>query len=138
MSIEIRRITPHDTALFQQIAEDVFDEPIVPERLAAYLKNPANLMVLAVINGEVVGQVAAVLLHHPDKPTGLYIDEVGVSPRFQRQGIAKQMMQEMLVWGRELGCEDVWLGTEPENAPAQALYAKFAEAEPIVIYQWDL
>jgi ribosomal protein S18 acetylase RimI-like enzyme len=134
MSIQIRRITAHDTALFERIADDVFDGPIVPEWLAAYLSNPATLMVLAVIHGKVIGQVAAVLLHHPDKPTGLYIDEVGVSPRFQRQGVAKQMMEEMLVWGSE----DVWLGTEPENVPARALYAKFAEAEPIVIYQWDL
>lgn len=138
MSIEIRRITAHDTALFERIADDVFDEPIVAERLAAYLKNPANLMVLAVVHGEVIGQVAAVLHQHPDKPTELYVDEVGVTPGFQRQGVAKQMMQEMLVWGRALGCEEAWLGTEPENAPARALYAKFAEAEPIVMYQWDL
>jgi Acetyltransferase (GNAT) family len=48
------------------------------------------------------------------------------------------MMEEMLVWGRELGCEDVWLGTEPENVPARALYAKFAEAESTVIYHCDL
>jgi ribosomal protein S18 acetylase RimI-like enzyme len=138
MSIEIRRITAHDTAVFERIAEDVFDEPIVPERLAAYLTNPANLMVLALVNGEVIGQVAAVLHQHPDKRTELYVDEVGVTPRFQRQGVAKQMMQEMLVWGKELGCEEVWLGTEPENVAARALYARFAEAEPIVMYQWDL
>jgi ribosomal protein S18 acetylase RimI-like enzyme len=138
MSIEIRRITPHDTTLFQQIADDVFDEPIVPKRLAAYLTNPANLMVLALIHGEVIGQVAAVLHHHPDKPTELYVDEVGVTPLFQRQGVAKQMMQEMLVWGRELGCEEAWLGTKPENVPARALYARFAKAEPIMMYQWDL
>jgi ribosomal protein S18 acetylase RimI-like enzyme len=138
MSIEIRRITPHDTALFERIADDVFDEPIVAERLAAYLKNPANLMVLAVVNGEVIGQVAAVLHQHPDKPTELYVDEVGVTPRFQQQGVAKQMMQEMLVWGRERGCEEAWLGTEPENVAARALYARFAEAEHIVMYQWDL
>lgn len=138
MSIEIKRITAHDKAFFQQIADDVFDETIVPERLAAYLKNPANLMILARVNGEVIGQVAAVLHHHPDKPTELYVDEVGVTSRFQRQGIAKQMMEEMLVWGRERGCEEVWLGTEPENVPARALYARFAEAEPIMMYQWDL
>ena len=138
MSIEIKRITAHDKAFFQQIADDVFDETIVPERLAAYLKNPANLMILARVNGEVIGQVAAVLHHHPDKPTELYVDEVGVTSRFQRQGIAKQMMEEMLVWGRERGCEEVWLGTESENVPARALYARFAEAEPIMMYQWDL
>ena len=138
MSIEVRRITPQDTALFQQVADGVFDAPIVPEWLAAYLSNPASLMVLALVNGEVIGQVAAVLLHHPDKPTGLYIDEVAVSPRFQRQGVATQMMEAMLVWGRELDCIDVWLGTELDNVPARALYAKFAEAESTVIYQWDL
>jgi ribosomal protein S18 acetylase RimI-like enzyme len=138
MSIEIRRITPHDTALFQQIADDVFDEPIVPARLAAYLTNPANLMVLALIQGEVIGQVAAVVHHHPDKPTELYVDEVGVTPLFLRQGVAKQMMKEMIVWGKELGCEQAWLGTEPENGPARALYARFADAEPIVMYLWDL
>jgi ribosomal protein S18 acetylase RimI-like enzyme len=138
MPIKIQRISSNETALFRHIADDVFDEPVIPARLAAYLADSSNLMVLAITNGEVIGQVAAVLHRHPDKPAELYIDEVGVTPRYQKQGVATKMMDEMIRWGRELGCEEAWVGTEPDNAPARALYQRHAEATPVVIYEWDL
>ena len=96
-------------------------------------------MIVAVAAGEVIGQVAAVVHRHPDKPTELYIDEVGVAPAFQRRGIARRMLDAMFAWGRELGCEEAWVGTEPDNLPARALY-EFgdAEAEAFVMYVYEL
>jgi len=73
--LEIRRVAPHDATLFDRVAPDVFDAPIDAERLAAYLGEPNHCMLVAMRNGEVVGQVAAVIHRHPDKPTELYIDE---------------------------------------------------------------
>ncbi|WP_246672618.1 MULTISPECIES: GNAT family N-acetyltransferase [unclassified Mesorhizobium] len=68
-----------------------------------------------------VGQCAAIIHRHPDKATELYIDEVGVSPAFQRQGIARKMLDAMFAIGRENGCEEAWVGTEPDNRAARAL-----------------
>ncbi|MGI9406333.1 MAG: GNAT family N-acetyltransferase [Hyphomicrobiaceae bacterium] len=136
--VDIRRVTRDDVDLFERIAPAVFDEPVRPARLAAYLADRNHLMVVAVRAGEIVGQAASVIHRHPDKPAELCIDEVGVTPGHRRKGIARRMMAEMTAWSCEYGCEEAWLGTEPDNAPANALYRRYADAEPILMYYWEL
>lgn len=142
MNVIIRRLYPGDDALVMRIAEDVFDEPVRPDRLAAYLASPGHFMVVAFADGIVVGQCAAVIHRHPDKVTELYIDEVGVSPAFQRQGVARKMLDAMFEIGREHGCEEAWVGTEPGNIAARALYEARKEphgpAEEFVMYVYEL
>ncbi len=130
---------PGDEADFASIAPGVFDEPIHSERLAAYLREPGHLMILAFDEGQVVGQCAAVIHRHPDKATELYIDEVGTASTHLRRGIATAMVEAMLAWGRELGCEDAWLGTELDNVEANGLYRKLGgKGEPMVYYEFEL
>jgi aminoglycoside 6'-N-acetyltransferase I len=139
MEIETRLITPADASLFDRVAADVFDEPINAERLAAYIGDPAHLMLVALADGLVVAQLAAVIHRHPDKVTELYIDEVGVAPAYQRQGLAKRMLNEMLAIGRARGCAEAWVGTERDNTAARRLYeSSGGEAEPFVMYEYDL
>jgi aminoglycoside 6'-N-acetyltransferase I len=110
--------------------------------LSAYLAAPNHLMVVALDAGLIVGQTAAVVHRHPDKPTELYIDEVGVSPAWQRQGIARKMLDAMFEIGRRLGCEEAWVGTEPDNDPARRLYESRAEtgepAQDFVMYVYEI
>lgn len=129
MGFRVQRVTVDDAAVFAKIGEEVFDEPIAPERLANYLRAPGHLMVLALEGDLVVGQCAGVVHYHPDKLTELYIDEVGTASTHRRQGIARAMMDELFRWGRELGCTEAWLGTELDNDPANALYRQYAPAE---------
>ena len=137
--LEIRRVKPGDEALFDRVAVDVFDEPIDAQRLAAYLAEPGHHMLVALHAGDVVAQVAAVVHRHPDKPTELYIDEVGVTPALQRQGIARRMVAEMFALGKALGCEEAWVGTEPDNAAARGLYESHgATGKPFVMYEYEL
>ncbi|TPM30159.1 GNAT family N-acetyltransferase [Mesorhizobium sp. B2-3-4] len=142
MNVNIRRLYPGDDALVMRIAPDVFDEPVRPDRLAAYLAAPGHFMVVAFADGLVVGQCAAVIHRHPDKVSELYIDEVGVSPAFQRQGIARKMLDAMFEIGKQNGCEEAWVGTEPDNGPARALYEARQEpreeAEAFVMYVYKL
>ncbi|ESW95075.1 GNAT family N-acetyltransferase [Mesorhizobium sp. M0179] len=142
MNVEIRRLYPGDDALVKRIAEDVFDEPVRADRLAAYLASPGHLMIVALADGVVVGQCAAIIHRHPDKVTELYIDEVGVSPAFQRHGIARKMLDAMFALGREQGCGEAWVGTEPDNVPARALYESREEvhgpAESFEMYVYEL
>jgi aminoglycoside 6'-N-acetyltransferase I len=133
MSVTVRRLQPGDEALFQSIAPEVFDEPIHAGRMHDYLRTPGHLMVLAFDGDLVVGQCAGVLHRHPDKATELYIDEVGTASTHLRQGIATLMMDELFAWGRELGCEEAWLGTETDNEPAKALYRRYKPTEDNVI-----
>ncbi|TIX65767.1 MAG: GNAT family N-acetyltransferase, partial [Mesorhizobium sp.] len=78
MDVEIVRLNPGDDALVMRAAEEVFDEPVRPDRLAAYLREPAHFIIIAVAEGIVVGQCAAVIHRHPDKVSEFYVDEVGI------------------------------------------------------------
>ena len=91
---------------------------------------------VAIADGEVVGQVAAVVHRHPDgRPTELYIDEVAVAPALQRQGVARRLLDAMLALGKDLGCEEAWVGAEPDNIPAKNLYEpRSAPAETFAMY----
>ncbi|MER9726298.1 MULTISPECIES: GNAT family N-acetyltransferase [unclassified Mesorhizobium] len=142
MNVEIRRLYPGDDGLVKRIAEDVFDERVRADRLSAYLASSGNMMIVALADGVVVGQCAAVIHRHLDKVSELYIDEVGVSPAYQRHGIARKMLDAMFALGREQGCGEAWVGTEPDNVPARALYESRKEvhgpAEAFVMYAYDL
>ena len=142
ISFEILRLSPGDAAVLDRIAEDVFDEPVRPDRLAAYLADPGHILLVAVSDGIVIGQCAAIVHRHPDKVTELYIDEVGVTPAFQRKGIARAMVERMLAIGNELGCGEAWVGTEPDNLPARGLYERLEvkgdQAETFVMYVYRL
>jgi aminoglycoside 6'-N-acetyltransferase I len=140
MAIEIRTIQPGDEALFGKIAEEVFDNPIDPATLSRHLATPGHHLVVAIADGQIVGQVSAVVHRHPDlRPVELYVDEVGVSPAYQRQRLATLMLEQMFAVGRAEGCVEAWLGTEPDNEAARALYSPMAEpVEDVVMYVFKL
>ena len=140
MSVEIRRAGPGDAGLLERIADDVFDHPVEHDTLSRYLEEPGHHLVVALAGGEVVGQVAAVVHRHPDeRPVELYIDEVAVAPAFQRQGIARRMLDEMFALARDLGCQEAWVGTEGDNMAATGLYESLAAPpEPFVMYVFEL
>ena len=139
MSVELQRVTIDDVEVFDRVADEVFDGPIVPDRLQHYLAEPGHLMILAVEGGVVVGQCAAVIHRHPDKVTELYIDELGTAPSHQRQGIGRRLIDAMFEWGRELGCRESWLGTELDNVAANGLYRAIdGRRDTMAYYEFEL
>jgi ribosomal protein S18 acetylase RimI-like enzyme len=137
MEVEIRRMRPGDEAVLENVAPDVFDEAIDPARLAAFLAEPRHMMVLALVDGLVVGQGRAIVHMSPDQADELYIDNMGVDPAFQRRGYGGRILDELLAWGREKGCDHAWLGTESDNTAAQALYgSRGGKLQHMVYYEW--
>ncbi|MET3663958.1 GNAT family N-acetyltransferase [Caulobacter sp. 1776] len=133
------RLTRETAGLLETIAEDVFDADIDARRLATYLESPGHLMVVAVRGNQVIGQVAAYVHGHPDRAPDLYIDNLGVAPPFQRRGVARRLVEEVLAWGKTLGCDQAWIVTDTENTAARALYEGLgAAAEPIVMFSYRL
>ncbi len=140
MKIEFKHLGPGDDDLLERVAPEVFDNAIDRGNLAHYLGTPGHHLIVAISNGEIVGQLAAVVHRHPDlRPTELFIDEVGVTPALQRLGIAGRLIEAAFELGRELGCAEAWVGTEPGNLPAKALYERRSlPAEDFVMYAFTL
>ena len=140
MTIEIRYLGPGDEDLFERVAPEVFDNAIDRATLGHYLGTPGHHLIVAISNREIVGHLAAVVHRHPDlRPIELYVDEVAVTPALQRQGIAARLIDAAFALGRELGCAEAWVGTEPGNLPAKALYeARGVPAAPFVMYVFRL
>ena len=139
MSVEIHRIVAANAALLAEVAEEVFDREIDPVLLDGYLAAPGHLMVVARADGAVIGQARGMVHKQPDEPTHLYVDNLGVTPSRQREGVARRMMQELFAWAREHGCIAFWVATESDNDPARSLYTSLrGEEETMVFFEADL
>jgi len=139
VTIDVIVLGNGDAAMLDNVAADVFDHDVQPERAAAFLADPMHRMVVAVDDGVVVGMLSAVTYQHPDKPLQLWINEVGVAPPYRRRGIGKRLVQRTLRLARELGCVSAWLGTEPDNVAANALYRSLdGDDAPFIMYSFEL
>ena len=120
---EIKLLGPADRHILNQIAEEVFDDPIVPETAQEFLADPRHRLVVAVDKDIVVGFVSAVIYVHPDKSAPeMWINEIGVAPTHQRQGIGKALMKAILEEAKQADCSEVWVLTDRANLAAMAMY----------------
>jgi len=128
--IAIRLLDADDQDLRRRVAPGVFDDPIFEPSTEAFLADPRHRLVVAVDEDVVVGFTSAVVYLHPDKTAPeMWINEVGVAPTHQRQGIASRLVRRMLEEARTSGCTEAWLLTERSNAPAIALYETLGGVE---------
>ncbi|MGZ3172179.1 MAG: GNAT family N-acetyltransferase [Croceibacterium sp.] len=134
----VERLSSGDGAKLEKIAPEVFVDPIDPPLLKEYLAEPLMQMVLARQGELVIGQARCAIHRHPEKPADGYVDDVRVTPAFQRRGVARAMLTELESWAREKGCVDLWLATDAGNIGTRALYERFASSKPCVLYYWDL
>jgi ribosomal protein S18 acetylase RimI-like enzyme len=77
---------------------------------------------------------------HPDKPPQLWINEVGVALNYRKQGIGRQLVQQLVASANDRDCIYAWLGTDTENVAAQACFGSFPEVEisqPFLLCEWD-
>ena len=108
-----------------RVADDVFDAPPTLERLTNFLAQANHALFLAVDRESrmVVGQVRGVVHHQPDGTQQLYLDNLGVTGHWQRQGIGRALVERLLQWAEmNHAVELCWLGTEPQNHGAKAFY----------------
>ena len=137
--LTIRMLGSNDAALLDHVAPGVFDNAIEPRWTAEFLADARHHMAVALDDGLVVGMASAVHYVHPDKPPELWINEVGVAPTHQQQGIGQQLLRALFERGRELGCTEAWLGTEVDNVAARRLYETVGGKEqPMVYVTFDL
>jgi aminoglycoside 6'-N-acetyltransferase I len=122
MSVDIRLLGPDDEAVLARVAPGVFDHDVDAGLAAEFLHDPRHHLIVALDAGTVVGFASGVHYIHPDKPAELWINEVGVAPSHQRQGLGKQLLGALFARGRAMGCREAWVLTSPANGPAVRLY----------------
>src|SRR6187399_3298902 len=107
-----------DAAVLARLAPEVLDRGVDPALAAEFLADPRHHIAVAIEDGAVVAFASGVHYVHPDKPTELWINEVGVSPAHRRLVVGA-----LLDEGRRLGAVNAWVLTDRSNAAALALYA---------------
>ena len=123
--ITIKLLGPGDAHVLRRVAAGVFDNPVDAGLASEFLNDPRHHLIVAMgQDGEVVGMASAVHYVHPDKRAQLFINEVGMSPAHERQGTATLLVSALLARGRELGCTEAWVATDPDNHAAHGLYEK--------------
>jgi aminoglycoside 6'-N-acetyltransferase I len=141
VTLDIRDLGPGDERVLRRVAPGVFDHDVDPALAAEFLRDPRHHLVVAVEDGLVVGFASGVHYVHPDKPAELWINEVGVAPTHQRQGLGKRLLQALFARGRALGCREAWVLTSPANGPAVRLYEAVGGvdlADPPVMFTFRL
>ena len=121
--VEICLLGSSDVTVLDRLAPEVFDHDVQPDWCEDFLSDPRHHLVVARVDGVVVGMASAVDYIHPDKAPQLFINEVGVSPEFRQQGIGRRLMERLVELATELGCTEAWVLTDSDNTAANRLYA---------------
>lgn len=140
-TVSIHAVSAANAYLLDNVEEGVFDHKVQPALVEAFLANSSNIMVVAQLQGRIVGMATAICYVHPDKPIAMFINEVGVSHRVRRQGIGKRLVSALLEIARVRGCSSAWVATEVGNEPARALYESLGampDQEHAVVYLYPL
>jgi len=111
-----------DAAVLARLAPEVLDRGVDPALAAEFLADPRHHIAVAIEDGTVVAFASGVHYVHPDKPTELWINEVGVSPAHRRRGLGALVVGALLAEGRTLGCVNAWVLTDRSNEAAMRLY----------------
>jgi aminoglycoside 6'-N-acetyltransferase I len=119
---DIFLLTQGDGEVLDRVAADVFDSPVRPSLVKEFLGDPRHHLAVARVDGTVIGFASAVHYVHPDKAPELWINEVGVAPPHQREGIGRKLVLVLLGLAEKLGCRCAWVLTERDNQAAVGLY----------------
>ncbi len=132
--ISVERVSADDNvqALVDEINAAVWDEAneisvYAADALAAYLERADTVFVVCHEHRDggrtLLGMASARIEMKPyGRALWLYVDEVDVRADQRRRGAGKALMHKLIEIAEAAGCEEVWLGTEADNSPANALY----------------
>jgi len=124
MVMSITRLGPGDDRVLERLTVDAADfglaepdDPPTPLDAAAatqYLAHPAVVHWVAADHGEIVGDLACILL--PLRSGGgreLLLYDVGVRSAWRRRGVGRALLAQMETWMRENGVSQVWVLSDP-------------------------
>ena len=123
-----------------RVFADAFDEednffaaPPSDEYLRRLLSDPRFVLLVARIDGQVVGALSAYeLMKYERERSEFYIYDLAVSEPFRRQGVAIALIQALKPIARAAGGWVIFVQADRVDDPAVALYRKLGvEEEPL-------
>lgn len=90
--------------------------------ITARLGDPRSLWLIAELNGQIIASCNAFPLRNLQRFRHRALLSVAVRKPFWRQGLARRMMAEALLWCKENGFEQAELDVAADNDSAIALY----------------
>lgn len=106
---------------------DIFEMPEELYPLERFRSAVADRQLyVAKLDGETVGYTLLVV-RFADRPglvkrKVMLLEEICVDAQYRRQGIGRQMVEDVKALARAFGCTDIQLGVYPQNTAALALY----------------
>lgn len=119
MNIYIRRLQEADIPRLLSYEQAAFSSPWSEDSFRALLNKPHYMYLVALVDEQVAGICGMVNVCGEGD-----IDKVLVGESFRGQGIAQQMLGELLAWGEQEGIRDYTLEVRVSNAPAIRVYEK--------------
>ena len=90
----------------------------------ATMEDPGHAVLVAELEGSVVGFVTLSPTHHWSGEAEASIGELVVSQRAQGRGIGSALVEAAMARARELGCARISVSTGAANARARDLYRR--------------
>jgi ribosomal protein S18 acetylase RimI-like enzyme len=107
------------TSLLTQVSSTA--PPLTPERLGTVLRTPATTVLVARLDGQIVGMALLLTLTTFGGDFG-YVEEVVVDSEFRGPGISAALMRELLRAAARKGLRHVDLTSRPAREAANNLY----------------
>jgi len=146
--VEITHITPETPHLETLVAEMAtskwtdLEHSWTLDATKAFLADPDNIWLLAMVDGQVAGMLTGYqLLKYDARQKESLLYEIETKPEFRRQGIGQQLIKAFLEICQQAGSPEAWVLTDADNAPARALYRSLKPSDEegdIVMYSYDL
>lgn len=139
--IELRMATIDDLSEIERAGNQLFDHKIKNNRAVEFFNDPRHHLVLACHDDEAIGMASGFHYVHPDKDPVLFVNEVAVIEAYQNQGIGRKLVKLLCEHGKQIGCNEAWVGTEESNYSARNTYLAaggIPDDEPFILFEFNL
>ena len=137
----VRIATREDFEAIVGVMADIFDYSPDSALTREFLGDPRHHLFLAFVEERIVGIASGFHYIHPDKKPEMFVNEVGVHPKYQNQRIGRRLVKALCDHGKTLGCVSAWVATETDNIAAQKAYAAAGgklDVKPFVLFEFEL
>lgn len=120
----IREMTDDDIEAVSEIEEECFSMPWKPDDFRMMICEDNMTYVVGVIDGKIIGGAGIRCIVGDGE-----ITNVAITKAHRGNGYSKPMLEQLILLGRDLGCENYTLEVRVSNEPAIRLYKSLGFTE---------